>query len=181
MQPHIDLYFYLHLVRADVELAEDVAEEILDLVPGVDTVGAIQHNHNVHVCRAPCHMWEFKNIWLAKAGMCSMFLCLNVCANMWLLCAVGAMVSLGSRSSLTEAQMPVLNIDVPHSWDQRGAHACQTHKNTYTSASVLQVKQSWENLQSILAVYIYKCLCSAHKACRWFLSYYQRVSTRRQK
>lgn len=46
-----------------------------------------------------------------------MFLCFNmrVRANVWLLCAVGAMVSLGSRSSLTEAQMPVLNIDVPHS------------------------------------------------------------------
>lgn len=42
--------FYLHLVGADVELAEDVAEEVLDLVPGVDTVGTIQHNHDVHVC-----------------------------------------------------------------------------------------------------------------------------------
>lgn len=67
MQIHIDLHFYLHLVRADVELAEDVAEEVLDLIPGVDTVGAIQHNHDVHVCGAPCHMWEIKNIWLAKA------------------------------------------------------------------------------------------------------------------
>lgn len=58
-----------------------------------------------------------------------MFLCFNmrVRANVWLLCAVGAMVSLGSRSSLTEAQMPVLNIDVPHSCDHSGAHACQTH------------------------------------------------------
>lgn len=48
---------YLHLVHADVELAEDVAEEVLDLIPGVDAVGAIQHNHDVHVCGAPCHMW----------------------------------------------------------------------------------------------------------------------------
>lgn len=47
---------YLHLVRADVELAEDVAEEVLDLVPGVDTVGAVQYDHNVHVCGAPCHV-----------------------------------------------------------------------------------------------------------------------------
>lgn len=39
-----------------MELAEDVAEEVLDLVPGVDTVGAVQHDHNVHVCGAPCHV-----------------------------------------------------------------------------------------------------------------------------
>lgn len=45
----------LHLVRADVELAEDVAEEVLDLVPRVDAVGAIQHDYDVHVCGAP---WE---------------------------------------------------------------------------------------------------------------------------
>lgn len=62
-----------------MKLAEDVAEEVLDLVPGVDTVGAIQHDHDVHVCGAPCHMWGFKNIWLAKAGLCSMFLYLNMC------------------------------------------------------------------------------------------------------
>lgn len=47
------MHFYLHLVRADVELAEDVAEEVLDLVPGVDTIRAIKYNHNVHVCGAP--------------------------------------------------------------------------------------------------------------------------------
>lgn len=40
---------YLHLIWADVELAEDVAEEVLHLVPGVDTVGAVQHNDDVHV------------------------------------------------------------------------------------------------------------------------------------
>lgn len=159
-----------------MELAEDVAEEVLDLVPGVDTVGAIQHDNNVHVCGASCHMWEFKNIWSAKTGLCSMllqFVCL--CANVLLLCAVGAMVSLGSRSSLTEAQMPVLNIEVPHSWDHRGAHACQnthTHK-THTSASVLQ--QFQERLQSICTVYIFKYLGSAHKMCRWLFGYYQRL------
>lgn len=37
-----------------MELAEDVAEEVLDLVPGVDTVGAVQHNDDVHVGGAPC-------------------------------------------------------------------------------------------------------------------------------
>lgn len=47
-------FSYLHLIWADVELAEDVAEEVLDLVPGVDTVGAIQHNDDVHVGGAPC-------------------------------------------------------------------------------------------------------------------------------
>lgn len=62
-----------------MELAEDVAEEVLDLVPGVDAVGAVQYDHDVHVCGAPYHMWEFKNIWLAKAGQCSMFLRLRVC------------------------------------------------------------------------------------------------------
>lgn len=79
----IDLHFYLHLIRADVELAEDIAEEVLDLVPGVDTVGAIQYDHNVHVCGAPCHVWGFKNIWLTKPGLCSIFLCLiYVCVQM---------------------------------------------------------------------------------------------------
>ncbi|KAK0134963.1 Apolipoprotein D [Merluccius polli] len=45
---------HLHLLGADVELAEDVAEEILDLVPGVDAVGPVQYDHNVHVGAAPC-------------------------------------------------------------------------------------------------------------------------------
>lgn len=45
---------YLHLVWANVELAEDIAEEVLDLKPGVDAVGAVQHNDDVHVCGAPC-------------------------------------------------------------------------------------------------------------------------------
>lgn len=74
------MQLYLHLVQADVELAEDVAEKVLDFVPGVDTVRAIQHNHNVHVCGAPCHMRGLqKNIWLAKTGPCSLIFCLNVC------------------------------------------------------------------------------------------------------
>lgn len=37
-----------------MELAEDVAEEVLDLVPGVDAVGAVQHDDDVHVRGAPC-------------------------------------------------------------------------------------------------------------------------------
>lgn len=37
-----------------MELAEDVAQEVLDLVPGVDAVGAVQHDHDVHVCGASC-------------------------------------------------------------------------------------------------------------------------------
>lgn len=45
---------YLHLIWADVELAEDVAEEVLDLVPWVDAVGAVQHDDDVHVRGAPC-------------------------------------------------------------------------------------------------------------------------------
>lgn len=56
----INLHFYLHLVRADVELAEDVAQEVLDLIPGVDAIGAVQYNHNVHVCGAPCHVMGLK-------------------------------------------------------------------------------------------------------------------------
>lgn len=43
-----------------MELAEDVAEKVLDFIPGVDTVGAIQDDHDVHVSGAPCH--EFQNI-----------------------------------------------------------------------------------------------------------------------
>lgn len=53
---------YLHLIWADVELAEDVAQEVLDLVPGVDTVGAVQHNDDVHVGGAPCR-------WVTGSGM----------------------------------------------------------------------------------------------------------------
>lgn len=76
---HMDLDSYLHLVRADMELAEDVAKEVLDLVPWVDTVGAIQHDHNVHVRGASCHMKDLRNTWLAKAGQYSMFVCLSAC------------------------------------------------------------------------------------------------------
>lgn len=52
---------YLHLVRADVELAEDVAEEVLDLIPGVDAVRAVHDNHNVHECLTLCHTRDFAN------------------------------------------------------------------------------------------------------------------------
>lgn len=153
MQIHIDLLFYLHLVWADVELAEDVAEEVLDLVPGVDTVGAIQHDHDVHVCGAPCHV-GVKKIFGWSVQHVSLPQCVCVCADVWLLCAVGAMVSLGSRSSLTDAQMPVLNIDVPHSWDHSGAQACQTHTHKHISicvtgeaiseaATVTKVMKNW--------------------------------------
>ena len=96
MQIHIHLHFYLHLVRADVELAEDVAEEVLDLVPGVDTVGAIQHDHNVHVCGAPCHMWELKKY---LVGLRSMFLCLNECVCVQL-CGYFALLERWSLSVL---------------------------------------------------------------------------------
>lgn len=56
----VDVHVYLHLVRADVELAEDVTQEVLHLVPGVDAVGAVQHDDDVHVGGAPCRMWEIK-------------------------------------------------------------------------------------------------------------------------
>lgn len=59
---------HLHLLRADVELAEDVAEEVLDLVPGVDAVGAVQHDHNVHVCGAPCRTQEGAGLKRDKRG-----------------------------------------------------------------------------------------------------------------
>ena len=69
---------YLHLLGADVELAEDVAEEVLDLIPGVDAVGAIQHDHNVHVGAAPCS---------AQHGAQDMYLmhrrCVCVCVYIW--------------------------------------------------------------------------------------------------
>lgn len=69
-----------------MELAEDVTEEVLDLVPGVDAVGAIQDDHDVHVRRAPCQKWTFRNVWLIEAGLQHVsllhfvgFLCLYVC------------------------------------------------------------------------------------------------------
>lgn len=70
-----------------MELAEDVAEEVLDFVPGVDTVRAIQYNHYVHICSAPCQVWGFKNILLAKPGLSSIFLCpIRVCKFVVTLC-----------------------------------------------------------------------------------------------
>lgn len=46
---------HLDLARADVELCQDLDEEVLDLHPGVDAVGAVQDNDNVHISLAP---WE---------------------------------------------------------------------------------------------------------------------------
>lgn len=45
---------------------------------------------------------------------------LRMFISLW---AVGAMISLGSMSLVTDVQIPVLNRDVPHSWDHSGAHA----------------------------------------------------------
>lgn len=44
---------YLGLARAHVELLQDVDEEVLHLEPGVDGVGAVQNDHNVHERLAP--------------------------------------------------------------------------------------------------------------------------------
>lgn len=44
---------HLRLTWADVELLQDVDEEVLDLVPGVDGVGAVQDNYNVYECLTP--------------------------------------------------------------------------------------------------------------------------------
>lgn len=46
---------HLDLPRANVELLQDVDEEVLNLHPGVDAIGAIQDNDDVHVSLAP---WE---------------------------------------------------------------------------------------------------------------------------
>lgn len=46
---------HLDLPRADVKLFQDVDEEVLNLYPGVDAVGTIQNNDDVHVGLAP---WE---------------------------------------------------------------------------------------------------------------------------
>lgn len=44
---------HLDLARANVELFQDIDEEVLDLHPGVDAVGAVQDNDDVHVGLAP--------------------------------------------------------------------------------------------------------------------------------
>lgn len=44
---------HLDLPRADVKLLQDVDEEVLNLHPGVDAVGTIQDNDDVHVGLAP--------------------------------------------------------------------------------------------------------------------------------
>lgn len=45
---------------------QDVDEKVLDLVPGVDGVGTVQNNHNVHERLTPCQM-EREN--MVNAGM----------------------------------------------------------------------------------------------------------------
>lgn len=56
---------HLDLPRADVKLLQDVDEEVLDLHPGVDAVGAIQDNDDVHVGLAP---WEVGDTVTATQG-----------------------------------------------------------------------------------------------------------------
>ena len=47
---------HLDLPGANVKLLQDVDEEVLNLHPGVDAVGAIQDNDDVHVGLAPCEV-----------------------------------------------------------------------------------------------------------------------------
>lgn len=56
---------HLDLPRANVKLLQDVDEEVLNLHPGVDAVGAIQDNDDVHVGLAP---WEVRNTVTATQG-----------------------------------------------------------------------------------------------------------------
>lgn len=44
---------HLDLPRADVELLQNVDEEVLNFHPGVDAVGAVQDDDDVHVGLAP--------------------------------------------------------------------------------------------------------------------------------
>lgn len=74
-----NFFSYLHLVRADVELVEDVAEEVLDFGPGVDAVGTVHDNNDVHECLAFCRTEEFTDIWLVKVGLCSLCFFLPQC------------------------------------------------------------------------------------------------------
>lgn len=46
---------HLNLPRANIKFLQDVDEKVLNLHPGVDAVGAIQDNDDVHVGLAP---WE---------------------------------------------------------------------------------------------------------------------------
>lgn len=55
----VESSLYLHLVRADVELAENVAEEVLDFIPGIDAVWAVHNDHDVHEGLTLCHTREF--------------------------------------------------------------------------------------------------------------------------
>lgn len=78
-----------------MELAEDVAEEVLDLIPRVDTVGTIQDNHDVHVCRAPCTCGSLKIFGLLKkACQENILCCVPICGyfallEQWSLLVVG--------------------------------------------------------------------------------------------
>lgn len=56
---------HLDLPRANVKLLQDVDEEVLNLHPGVDAVGAIQNNDDVHVGLAP---WEVGDTVTATQG-----------------------------------------------------------------------------------------------------------------
>lgn len=56
---------HLDLPRANVKLLQDVDEEVLNLHPGVDAVGAVQDNDDVHVGLAP---WEVGDTVTAAQG-----------------------------------------------------------------------------------------------------------------
>lgn len=111
--PHLDLS------GPDEELAEDVAEEVLHLVPGVDAVGAVQDDDDVHVGGAACQggrSWHRRGTARHGTGSARH-------GRLHSRCAVGAMVPTGRRSPSRRVQMPVLKTEVPHVWDQSGAQA----------------------------------------------------------
>lgn len=56
---------HLDLPRANVKLLQDVNEEVLNLHPGVDAVGAVQDNDDVHVGLAP---WKVGHTVTATQG-----------------------------------------------------------------------------------------------------------------
>ena len=128
-----------------MELAEDVAEEVLHLIPGVDTVGTIQHDHNVHVCGAPYHMWELTNIWLVKVGLCSMCLALVcVCKCVATLCSwsdgfswLEVIADGGADAGAEHGRTALLR---PKRGTRLPDRSTYGHIKTHKTASVLQVK-----------------------------------------
>lgn len=91
---------------------QDVDEEVLDLVPGVDGVRTVQNDHDVHERLTPC---QIKNKMGSGRDVRSTGWMDGWMEVWWLLCRAGAMVCDSLKLRPTLEQIPVLYRELPHS------------------------------------------------------------------